>query len=144
MILSTPRQLDGLYVTNNSYTYYALRYGSQFSKRFGGETGADGDWLRLTITGQDAAGESTGKVEFYLADFRSLDSAEDYIVKSWEFVDLTSLGAVKSLQFALDSTDMGPFGMNTPGYFALDTVVPEPATLLLLGCGALFAGCRRR
>jgi hypothetical protein len=39
---------------------------------------------------------------------------------------------------------MGDYGMKTPGYFALDTVVPEPATLLLLGCGALCAGCRRR
>ncbi len=144
MTLSTPRQLDGLYVTNNNYTYYALRDGSQFSKRLGGDTGADADWLRLSITGQDAAGEPTGKVEFYLADFRPLDNAEDYIVKSWEYVDLTSLGVVKRLQFALDSSDIGAFGMNTPGYFCLDTVVPEPATLLLLGCGALCAGCRRR
>jgi hypothetical protein len=144
MTLSTPRQLDGLYVTNDSYTYYALRYGSQFSKKLGGDTGDDADWFRLSITGQDAAGEPTGKVEFYLADFRSLDNAQDYIVNSWEFVDLTSLGMVKSLQFALESSDTGAFGMNTPGYFCLDTVVPEPATLLLLGCGALFAGCRRR
>jgi hypothetical protein len=144
MTLGTPRQLDGLYVTNNNYTYYALRDGSQFSKKFGGATGADGDWFRLTITGQDAAGEPTGKVEFYLADFRPLEDTQDYIVKSWEFVDLTSLGVVKSLQFALDSSDMGDYGMKTPGYFALDTVVPEPATLLLLGCGALCAGCRRR
>jgi hypothetical protein len=44
------------------------------------------------------------------------------------------------LQFALASSDTDPdYGMNTPGYFCLDTVVPEPATVLLLGLGTLFA-----
>jgi hypothetical protein len=125
--LRTPRRLRGLYVTNNDFVYYALRDGSPFSKKIGGATGADPDWFKLSITGKDTAGHVTGTIDFYLADFRFADSKRDYIVNSWQFVDLTALGQVKTLQFALSSSDSGAFGMNTPGYFCLDTLVPEPA-----------------
>ncbi len=137
--LSTPQELRGLYVTNNNYTYYDLIHGSGLSKPFGGETGNDPDWLKLSITGKDTEKNVTGTVDFYLADFRFADNSQDYIVDSWKFVDLTSLGEVATLQFTLDSSDTGDWGMNTPAYFCIDTVVPEPATILLLGLGALFA-----
>jgi hypothetical protein len=118
-----PRIFTGLYVTNNSYAYYDLRDGSAFAKKFGGQTGDDPDWFKLTITGIDADDQVTGEVEFYLADFRFEDNTRDYILDSWAFVDLTALGEVKRLRFALSSSDTGDFGMNTPGYFCLDTVV---------------------
>lgn len=115
----------GLYVTNNNNAYYSLLNGSMFSKKFGGNSGNDKDWFKLTITGKDAEGTPTGTVEFYLADFRFDDNNLDYIVDTWEFIDLTSLGEVKILEFSLDSSDTGMFGMNTPAYFAMDTVISE-------------------
>ncbi len=118
-----PQPLTGLYVTNNGYAYYDMREGSPFSKKFGGDTGDDEDWFKLTITGVDANDQPTDAVEFYLADFRFEDNAHDYILDAWAFVDLTSLGEVKALQLTLSSSDTGDFGMNTPGYFCLDTVV---------------------
>ena len=143
--LATPSVVDSAWFTNTTYAYYAIRDGTPFSKTFGGDTGADPDWFLLTITGKNASGATTGSVDFYLADYRFADNAKDYIVNTWKQVDLTSLGVVKTLEFDLTSSDSGFFGMNTPSYFAMDTltVLPEPATLGLLAVG-LAAIIRRR
>lgn len=126
----------GAYFTNTAYAYFDMLSGSQFSKKFGGASGDDPDWFKLTITGLDAAGAPTGSVDFYLADYRFADNNLDYIVSDWQWVDLSSLGAVRSLAFTLSSSDTGSWGMNTPAYFAMDHLsyspVPEPATLALL------------
>jgi hypothetical protein len=116
-------ELDGLYVTNNNYAYYSMLNGDAFAKKFGGEDGNDPDWFLLTITGKDACDVTTGTVEFYLADFRFENNGEDYIVDSWEYVELGSLGFVTKLEFSLSSSDAGPWGMNTPAYFVIDTIV---------------------
>ena len=144
LTLHEPQTINGLYVTNSNYTYYSMLKGDVFAKRFGGETGADEDWLKLTITGKDAADNVTGAVDFYLADFRFDDDSLDYIVDTWEFVDLTPLGDVAALTFALESSDTGAGGMNTPGYVCVDTILPEPATVVLLGLGGLLAIRRRK
>ncbi len=121
--LETPGVVDGLYVTNSNYGYYSVLLGDVFAKKFGGATGDDPDWFLLTITGKDADGAVAGTVDFYLADYRSADNSEDYIVDTWQYVDLTSLGPVKSLEFALSSSDAGDFGINTPASFVIDTIV---------------------
>ncbi len=118
--------VEGLYVTNNNTAYYSMLNGDPFCKQFGGDDGSDPDWFLLTITGRDSGGHVTGAVKFYLADLRFDDPAQDYIVKTWQFVDLTSLGVVKSFEFSLSSSDMGAWGMNTPAYFAIDTIVAGP------------------
>jgi hypothetical protein len=61
-------------------------------------------------------------VHFYLADYRFEDNAEDYIVKTWEWFDLSSLGRADSLMCTLGSSDTGMFGMNTPAYFCVDNL----------------------
>ncbi|HUT45289.1 MAG TPA: DUF4465 domain-containing protein, partial [Sedimentisphaerales bacterium] len=96
-------------------------------KKFGGDSGSDPDFFMLTITGKDIDGTVVGMVDFYLADYRFEDNGEDYIVDTWQYVDLTSLGEVMSLEFALSSSDVGDWGMNTPAYFVIDTIVGQSA-----------------
>ena len=116
------QKIRGLYITNASYAYYSMKDGDDFSKKFGGASGDDPDYFKVFVEGVDASGNTTGTVEFYLADFRSEDSSNDYIVKDWTWLDLSSLGAVKAINFSLESSDMGMWGMNTPAYFCVDDV----------------------
>jgi hypothetical protein len=140
-------------VTNTTYAALTMRDGDPFgfAKQFGGPTGTDPDYLLLTIRGLDAANRPTGSVDFYLADYRFTDSAQDYIVSTWTTVDLTPLGAASKLSFGLTSSDVGPFGINTPTYFALDNLllespqaVPGPGGLGLALVGAASALAWRR
>jgi hypothetical protein len=108
--LSAEQTLSGAYFTNNNYAYYSMLKGDQFAKKF-----EEGDWFKLTITGKDGSGNVTGTVDVYLATGTE-------IVDTWEWVDLTSLGSVKSLEFTLSSSDTGDYGMNTPAYFVMDFI----------------------
>jgi Domain of unknown function (DUF4465) len=122
-----PTVVTGLYVTNTTYAYFTMLLGDPFAKKFGGETGNDPDWFLLTITGRDGQGNALGTVEYYLADYRFQDHSKDYIVNQWKWVDLGALGQVTSLTFTLSSSDVGDFGMNTPAYFAIDSLnAPQP------------------
>jgi len=120
MSLPDPIQLNGFYVTNATYPYLAIKNGDSFSKKFGGADGTDPDFFKLIISGTDLYGNETDSVEFYLADFSSADLTKDYIVNTWKWVDLSSLGVVTSLKFTMESSDNGAWGMNTPAYFCID------------------------
>lgn len=124
--------------------------GDQFAKKFGGASGNDPDFFLLSITGLDASNAPVGTVDFYLADYRFEDNSQDYLIDTWELVDLSGLKGARRLSFAVTSSDIGPYGLNTPAYFALDDLnlersdaasVPEPSsTSGLLAFGALGAG----
>ena len=133
--------LSGAWFTNTTYAALSMRDGDGFAKQFGGTSGNDADFFTLTISGYNGA-TSTGSIDFMLADYRFDDNAKDTIVKDWTFVDMQSLGAVDSLTFALSSSDNGAFGMNTPAYFAMDSLapVPEPEQAVLLLAGLLLVG----
>ena len=114
-------------VTNTTYAALSMRDGDMFAKKFGGPDGTDADFFVLTIHGLDASGAATGSMNFFLADYRFQDPNRNYIVSSWTTVDLTPLGGASVLAFELTSSDIGPFGMNTPAYFAIDNLVVIPA-----------------
>ena len=114
--------VSGMYITNNTYAYLSIKDGDSFAKKFGGVTGDDPDFYLLTIKAYNEGSLSVDSVDFYLADYRFSDNSEDYIVDEWTWVDLSSLGNADSLSFALSSSDVGQFGMNTPAYFCIDDV----------------------
>ena len=147
MTLNQAVTVNGAYFTNNYAAYYSILNGDWVAKKFGGGSGDDADWFLLTIEGFDGANDSTGTVEFYLADYRFENDGLDYIVDEWSWVDLSGLGEVKKVSFSLSSSDNDPtWGMNTPAYFAMDTVVtaPEPGTCMLMGIAAVALLCRKR
>lgn len=148
-----PVTATGAYFTNSTYAALSMLNGDSFAKKFGGASGNDADWFKLTILAQAAGGITTGAVDVYLADYRFADNSLDYVMSDWTYVDLSALstlGAFNSLHFALSSSDNGDFGMNTPAYFAMDslavTAVPEPghAALFLSGLALLGVVARRR
>jgi hypothetical protein len=147
---ATPSLVSGAYFTNTTYAALAMRDGYFNAKKFGGVSGNDPDFLELIITGWDTNGNITGTKDFFLADYRFADNSLDYVVTSWTPVDLSSLGAVKQLTFGLVSSDNDPMlGMNTPAYFAMDSLdvsaVPEPSSIVLLLSGlAVMIGIVRR
>jgi len=114
--------IEGFYITNNTFAYISMRDGDEFAKKFGGESGNDPDWFKLTVKGY-FEGSETGTAEFYLADYRFENNDSDYIVKEWTWFDLTNLGVVDSITFVLSSSDTGPYGINTPQYFCMDNLI---------------------
>ncbi len=145
---SSPVTVTGAYFTNTTYAALSMLNGDGFAKKFGGATGDDQDWFKLTIKGVDGTGAyTTHTVDFYLADYRNSDNSLDYIVDEWIWVDLSVLGPVIGLEFDLSSSDVGDWGMNTPAYFAMDSLnaVPVPAAVWLLGSGLIgLVAIRRR
>lgn len=116
------KPMIGMYVTNSTYAYLSMRDGDAFAKKFGGETGTDPDFFRLTIKKFFGGVLEDDSLTVFLADYRSSDPSKDYILDEWKYISLTNLGEIDSLQLSLASSDNGIFGMNTPAYMAIDEV----------------------
>lgn len=117
---ATDNKVDGFYITNSTYAYKSMKNGDAFAKKFGGTSGNDPDWFKITIKGFLGGTMKTDSTEFYLADFRSNNNSLDYILKTWQWVNCSNLGVVDSIQFFMYSSDVGSFGMNTPAFFNID------------------------
>ncbi len=107
-------QFKSLMINNSTYTFLSIAEGDEYSKKM-----EAGDWFKIIITGVNATGEKTGKVEYYLADFRN---GKSYICRKWTEVNLKSLGKVNKLEFTFESTDNGDYGMRTPAYACIDNI----------------------
>lgn len=120
--------IPGCYITNDAWVVDAILHGDGMSTIDGTATGAStgnigfqtGDWFLLTITADNG-----NSINYYLADYRSSDEADHYYVNEWEWLDLSSLGTVKSLSFFLTSSRRNNWGMTTPSFFCLDNIGAE-------------------
>lgn len=110
--------LDYVYITNASYAVNSMENGDAFA----GEPFKQGDFMRLEIRGvmDETEGGDVKKIDFYLADYRSENAADHYIVKDWKKVDLSSLGKVKMLTFRIVTSRNSEYGNLLPAYFCLD------------------------
>ena len=112
--------IDHLYCTNNTCAALSMMNGDGYARKL---TYDAKDWFKLTFIGENAAGEKTGEVEVYLADFRTSDAGG--VLTEWAKVSLRELGKVNKIKFEMSSTDNSEWGMNTPSYFCMDNLAIE-------------------
>ncbi len=122
IIVTNGKQLTSIQITNTTFAALSMKNGDSFAKKFGGATGKDADFFRLIISAYLGGDEKDQKVTFYLADFRNDTDSLDYIMKDWSLVDLSSLGKADSIQFTMESSDVGQYGINTPTFFCIDNL----------------------
>lgn len=156
MVITLPyaAQIQNMKITNTTYAYLTIRDGDDgfgphngFARQFGDDPNVAGhgnqgfaDWFKVTVVGDDGAGNLTAPIDYYLADYRAASNDDDYVINDWRELDLTAMGTIKSLTFTMSSSDSSFGFANTPVYFALDNVtfVPEPGSLVVLGLAGLL------
>lgn len=109
-------------INNSYYVYDAIKNGKYGSKRFGGTTGTEKDWLKLTIRGINKNGTPRGSVEIMLADYTSGSNRFNTILEEWTDFDLQKLGKVSRLEFVMTSSDSRPDKINTPPFVCFDEI----------------------
>ncbi|MGN1246599.1 MAG: DUF4465 domain-containing protein, partial [Muribaculaceae bacterium] len=118
--------ISGMYVTNAAYALNSILNGDAY----GSTPFATGDYFKMIVKGYDINDVVTGTVEFYLADYRSENDADHYALTTWEWCDLSSLGAVSSIHITFETTQSNAYGALTPLYVCIDDVngTPDPNT----------------
>jgi hypothetical protein len=109
IVFENPLSPQKVFVNNSAYSYLAMKNGDAYTQAF-----AEGDFLKLEIIGYDEAGNMTNTLYAYLADFTN---NHQILLKNWTAVDLSSLGRVKKITFALKASQYG-----VPTYFCLDNL----------------------
>lgn len=122
--------VSGFFITNTTYAWKVIKNGNQFSRKFGDTTGTGSgtsipqghypDWFLLRVVGYRNGVATNDTIKFYLADYRPAGTANDFVIKNWQFVNCTTLGIVDSIRFHLSSSDNSFGFMNTPGFFSID------------------------
>lgn len=101
--------IRSMQICPSTYLIGIARYGGDYARAL---TGKD-DFLTLHIKANNGAAMQVELV------------AEGKISETWRTIDLSSLGAVKSISFSMTGSDMADWGLNTPTYFAMDNIVVE-------------------
>jgi hypothetical protein len=120
--ISIPKTTDyyaikSLYITNGTWAYLGLKNGNYGVGGYGKKFAAN-DWFKVTLKGYKS-NVLTSSVEIYLADFRN---GKSMILKNWQKVDVSALGAVDLVTFTFDSTDKSGGWLNTPAYAFIDNI----------------------
>ena len=131
LLVPADQQIVAAHFTNTTWAGLSMIQGDGFAKVFGGETGDDPDFFRLSVYGSSAGVPLSESVEMYLADFRFENPEDDFILNEWKRLDLSALSDADELYFNLDSSDVGDFGMNTPSFFAIDGIELRDAAALI-------------
>lgn len=103
------RVIDHMYVNNSAYAINCYMNGNGLTANIDDE-----DWVKLIAIGYDADGNETGTVEFYMVD------GPNRIITEWTKWDLSSLGAVVSIEFNVTGSSDNGYGYSQPAYFAYD------------------------
>ena len=114
-VFTSPHPFSGFYITSSAEFVRSVVDGSDLSPEF-----TDGDYAFVNI-----CDEITGRsVDYYLADFRPDNLNERYLIRTWQWVDLRSLGMVSDrLKMTFHSSRTpapGATGFCMPGMFCID------------------------
>jgi|GEM_PF-647217 len=114
------RVIESVDVINTTYALNSLTNGDSFAS-----AATDESQFVVHFVGTHEDG-TTAEVTFLLADGRDF-------VSDWTKVDLTPLGKVKDLKtYVTGSDDLeGEWGLNTPGYVALDNIKVRFETVVI-------------
>lgn len=135
LISANTAAIDSFRIANSTYAALSMRDGDFFGKQFGSIYNANGvidgtngeDFFKVWIIGKDAFSAQEDSLEFYLADYRFADSAQDYIFEGWTTIDLTNFAfQTGSLRFRFESSDVSGGYINTPTYFVVDDIFYWP------------------
>lgn len=107
-----PAAPQSMRINNTTYAALAMRNGAPPARAFAAD-----DVFVLTLTAYDLDGHALAATNHYLADFRE---GRSFIQTNWMELDLSWMPPeVIALTGTLETTDLGPWGPNTPMYFAL-------------------------
>lgn len=116
--INTPADysIRGCYISNSVYGYNSMTTNDYApATKF-----KSGSWYKVTATGFSADGKtSVGTASIYLAKYTSDSSTPS---KDWEWFDLSALKDAVYVQFDVDSSDKGSYGVNSATYFCLDGI----------------------
>ena len=105
------RVVDHMYVNNTTYALNCYLNGNGLTAKIGPD-----DWVKLTATGYNAAGEKTGDASIYLVN------GPEHIITDWTKFDLSGLGKVLKVEFNITGSSDNGHGFSQPAYFAYDDV----------------------
>lgn len=74
-------------------------------------------WVNLVIRGFNATAE--------ISDITIPLARGEEVLDGWKNFDLSGLGTVSKLTFAVESNDTGEYGLNVPAFFCIDNIAYE-------------------